>query len=145
MIEIKNLIKSDFDIEGFIKFAYSKLGFADDITLRIYHDDYLLDRLAPPDCQLQALLHQTPLPHNYNLIVRNNTETPLHIVISHEMIHLRQYEQGRLRMNVKTGVCNYDGRDYTASTRYAQRPWENEAFDRQYGLWKAYKKWTEQK
>lgn len=140
MIEIKSSIKSDLDIEDFIRFAYTALGLTNDIVLRIYNDDYVLDRLAPPDCQLQALLHQTPLPHNYNLVVRNETDTPMSLVLSHEMIHLRQYEQGRLHLNIKTGVCNYDGKDYTASTRYTSRPWENEAFDRQYGLWKAYKK-----
>lgn len=141
MIEIKSTIKPTFDMEDFIKFAYSELGMENDIVLTVYNDDRILDRLAPSDCRLQALLHQTPLPHNYNLIVRKDAETPLNQIVSHEMIHLVQYEQGRLVQDVNTGNVIFEGKEYAASVNYAVRPWEEEAFRKQNNLIKSYKKY----
>lgn len=52
-------------------------------------------------------------------------------IISHELIHLEQYDSGRLRV-ISSGVVLWEGKEMNVlDIPYNERPWEKEAFRRQ--------------
>lgn len=52
-------------------------------------------------------------------------------IISHELIHLEQYDSGRLRV-IESGVVLWEGKEMNVlDIPYNERPWEKEAFRRQ--------------
>lgn len=83
----------------------------------VTYNNKLLDKLSSEDIQLDALLNQTALPHTYNLILR--TTCNLSTVICHEMIHLQQYESGRLKLG---DPIIFDGKEYDKKLDYNERP-----------------------
>lgn len=138
---INNIIDpGEFDLEGFVQFAADELEVSPDVTLRVYHDRKLLDRFSLGGYEYQALLYQTALPGHYNLVVREGIGAGLQDVLSHEMVHLSQYTTGRLWLNLNTGAVMWEGKIYSSTVPYEERPWEKEAFDRQRRLLKAWKK-----
>ena len=56
------------------------------------------------------------------------------LVLSHELIHLKQYNSGRL-VYVGDGFVTFDNKVYKVTDiPYNDRPWEKEAFEQQYDL-----------
>ena len=59
-----------------------------------------------------------------------NDSIPLNILIRvgcHQMQHIRQYNQGRLRF-INSGFLEFDGKEYDiTNSRYVEMPWEIEA------------------
>lgn len=56
------------------------------------------------------------------------------LIISHELIHLKQYNSGRL-VKLDDGFVTFDNKVYKVTDiPYNNRPWEKEAFDQQYEL-----------
>ena len=52
-------------------------------------------------------------------------------IISHELIHLEQYDSGRLRV-ISSGVVLWEGKEMNVlDIPYNERPWEKESFRRQ--------------
>jgi hypothetical protein len=52
-------------------------------------------------------------------------------ILAHELIHLEQYDSGRLRV-IKNGVVIWEGKEMNVlDIPYNDRPWEREAFKRQ--------------
>lgn len=81
---------------------------------------------SAPDTDIRAVLMPSAVPHAYTLYGSRwlgKTE------LCHEMIHLSQYESGRLRRSGNTLI--WDGRMYDDnSTPYLERPWELDAFNK---------------
>lgn len=126
----------NYNILDLIEYILSKKYHLNNITLNIFHDDKILDKMAPIDYELSALIYKTSLPHTYNLIVR---DLPHRLVICHEMVHLVQYERGDLSLNFKENLFKWKGEDYDVSVPYDRREWEIEAFNLELKLWKSYK------
>lgn len=49
-------------------------------------------------------------------------------IIAHELVHLQQRIEGRL---ITSGVLIWEGEQWDSNTPYTERPWEEEAFDRE--------------
>ena len=124
-------------ITEIVEFVLDYLGI-DGITLTIAQNTRLLDRLAPPDIELEALTTATGVKDCYNIFFRDIN--PSKVVVCHEMIHLSQMVSGRLKMDLLSGRVNWEGSEYGNSTRYFDRPWEKEAFARQNEIVKAFRK-----
>ena len=120
-------------IEEPIQEALSFLGI-DGITVTIGRNDRLLDRLAPPDIELEALTTETYIPDTYNMFFRGGK--PSLRALAHEMIHLDQLVRGDLKMDLKTGKAWWNGEEYDNSVAYNDRPWEKEAFNKQNEIYK---------
>lgn len=138
-MKIKNNIESPkkFDVEELIQFVADQLGIDEDVELSIMYNDRLLKRLSK-DVEFQALLH-SPIPHNYVLMVREDV-SGLQYIICHEMVHLKQYESGRLKMSSDFKTVTWDGETFDNTSDYFEREWEEEARSEENKLWKAFKK-----
>lgn len=109
-------------IEKILNSALSLLGI-DGVTISYSSDRRVLSMFSVPDVDIKAVLMPSVVPHTYNLYGSRwlgKTE------LCHEMIHLSQYENGRLRRFENTLI--WDGSPYDNATPYMERPWEIEAF-----------------
>ena len=144
MLTVKNLssLRDSAKIEELLHFALDS-RIVNDVTVCLIERDSTLDRLAIKDYELQALLYQYTMPHTYALIIRSNPCESVEYIVFHESIHLLQYESGRLDVNVRSGKCVWEGKEFPASYPYMDRPWEKEAFKKQPALtkeWRALQK-----
>ncbi len=137
---ILSLKKDNETAEKFVRFAEQALPITEDVRLHLFTDDALLDRFSPADYSLQALLYQTALAGAYNLIIRRRSDVSLKEILAHEMAHLSQYVSGRLQMDVLSGRCWWEGKEYGNDVPYNERPWEQEAFKVQERLLKEFRK-----
>lgn len=140
MITTKIHIQTKFDVAGFVAFAADHLGIDRELTLIILPNAKLLDRFSRDGYEYQALLYKNDIPWCYNLVVREDVGAGIQGILAHEMVHLLQYATGRLWLNVNTGAAMWDGKIYSASIPYEERPWEKEAFKAQRKLEKAWKR-----
>lgn len=67
----------------------------------------------------------------YIIYINEMSRTTSTKIISHELIHLEQYDSNRLRV-IGNGVVIWEGKEIDVlSIPYNDRPWEREAFRRQ--------------
>lgn len=125
---------------GFIQFACSYLGIHNEVKLAIHYNDRVLDMYSSSDIRLDALLHKGMVPHAYNLVIRTDISNPIREILAHEMVHLSQYESGRLDLDMDRRVFTWEGKKFPASLHYDLRPWEQEAFRKQGEILRSYKK-----
>jgi len=74
--------------------------------------------------------------NNYTIFIDYN-ETPnnLFLILSHELIHLEQYQNNRLELLFGGGIIRFENKLYILKDiNYNQRPWEIEAFDKEQNL-----------
>lgn len=142
--KVSCLIKSpkQYNISDLIKVIGNKILGYDEANIIVRYNDKLLNRFSTSDCELQALLDKTIVPHTYNLLLRTNHQDSLASIICHEMKHFDQYEKGELEIKKEPSglVFNYKGEEYPSNIAYSDRPWEKEAKRSQYALWKEFKK-----
>lgn len=142
--KVNNLIKSpkQYDVGDLIKVIGNKILGYNEANIIIQYNDKLLNRFSTDDCELQALLDKSIVPHTYNLLLRTKLSESLETIICHEMKHFDQYEKGDLEIKKDSSGLSfiYKGKEYPASTDYYSRPWEKEAREAQYELWKKFKK-----
>lgn len=142
--KVSSLIKSpkQYDISDLIKVIGNKILNYNQADIIIQYNDKVLNKFSTQDCELQALLDKSPIPHTYNLLIRSNHTDSLETIICHEMVHFDQYERGDLQIEKDDTnlVFIYKGKEYKSSTPYFSRPWEKEAKSLQYNLWKTFKK-----
>jgi hypothetical protein len=84
-----------------------------------------------PNAELKAALVAGPLgSRQYTIYVTNLRRYEAIRWLAHELIHLEQYQTGRLRF--ENGHAIYEGRNYgyPEALRYEERPWEAEAIHR---------------
>lgn len=130
MIKINDYYGLGGELET-IKVAAEKLGIAN-VEITVIKNDSMLDQVGSKDYIVNGLLHKTNIPGNYyNLYLRKDTNEPLRSIICHEMLHLRQYIDGDLLVNVERRLFIWKGKDYPYSYPYMDRPWEKEVFKAQ--------------
>lgn len=140
MIRIDDKTNGTFrcDVADVLSRAIKKLGVTDaDVTVCV--NTQMLDRFSGDNTELQALIYEA-VPSKYVLFIRANIDGDVVPVLCHEAVHLSQYLSGRLKFEVKTGVCTWNGQRYAADYPYMSRPWEQEAFAKQGKLAKDYRK-----
>lgn len=110
----------------------AKLLNISDAEITVIQNDKMLDMVAGDDYVVNGLLHKTNIPgNNYNLYIRKDTNEPIRSVICHEMLHLKQYIDGYLSVDLNNKKFKWKGKDYPYSYPYEQRPWEQEVFKQQ--------------
>lgn len=138
MINITDYANLGADIEV-LTFAAEKLGI-DGVNLVVIKNDNILDKFESDRWFVNGLMHKTPVPNTYELILRSNPQDPLRLILCHEMIHLGQFVRGELTLDMDKKVFTWKGKKYTSATEYKSRPWEALAFNGQAGLLRAFRK-----
>ena len=141
MIHTRIDITTRFELEAFIQFAADYLGIVEEVSVNIFTNEALLERFSREGYEYRALLYATALPGAYNLVVRPRLGCAvIKEIAAHEMIHLSQYAAGRLKMDVASGRCIWEGKVFSNDIPYEERPWEKEAFGKEKDLLKAFRK-----
>lgn len=86
--------------------------------------------------QNQMNLQATVFGENdmYDILTSDLNRSEAILVLSHELIHLKQYRDGRLDY-IDDGFVRFDSKVYKVTDiPYNNRPWEVEAFNQQYDL-----------
>lgn len=127
MFKITNYsnITQDLDVLS----AAAELLNIDDAELILINNDQLLSGFGDGEYIAQALLYKTKMPNNvYNLYIRSNPEISTKNIFCHEMLHLKQYIDGDLVVDLENKRFIWKGKIYTKSCPYKLRPWEQEVF-----------------
>ena len=107
-----------------LRVGLDKLGLKDVVVLVQPLTESAKQSLGP-DTQLKAHVRQEQ--NGYIVWMDNISRTEALTVLSHEILHIKQYESGRLVVN-GTNVI-FDGKQYDINEiPYEQRNWEIEAF-----------------
>lgn len=122
-----------------MRFAAERLN-VDDVEVVVIHNERILDKFDTLKLHVNALLHKTPVPNTYELIIRERPVDPVPLIICHEMIHLSQYVRGDLSLDMDRKIFTWKGREYGPDLEYQWRPWEREAFNGQASLLRAFRK-----
>lgn len=112
------------------------------VTLNIFENGDLVKKLSNNDVDIVAFLER-PFVKNFILWVKPNSLTGP--IFCHELWHLKQYYEYRLRMSTDHTKITWEGNKYTNETPYNERPWEQEALAMQRKLWKKYKNYKNKK
>lgn len=144
-MKIINAIKSPkkFNVEELIEYLASVLKISSEAELTIAYNDRLLEQLSKGDVEYLALL-QNPFKNQYVLFVRSDI-SGLQTIICHEMVHLQQYDAGKLKMSQDCKTVWWNGEKFDATSEYSSREWEDEAFSLQNKLWRNFKKYKKNK
>ena len=139
-MKIINYIESpkNFNIEELINYLAQILEIHEEAELTLMYNDKLLNQLSKRDVEYSALL-QNPIPNKYILFVKSDARG-LHMIICHEMVHLQQYNSGKLKMDSNNRIVWWKEEKFDTSSDYMEREWENEAFRMQDKLWRSFKK-----
>jgi hypothetical protein len=131
--QVINHINNNY-IESIIYAGLSELEI-DSVTVNLY---YLPINLKSVNLNnkihiIQALIFKNT-DYNYSIFVNSNSINSNDIIehISHELIHLKQFNTNRLIVFNNLNIIRFDNKMYlTTETDYRNRPWEQEAFDNQ--------------
>ena len=127
-----------FDVEELLNYLAQVLEISEEAELTLMYNDNLLKQLSKGDIEYSALL-QNPISNKYVLFVKSDVGG-LQIIICHEMVHLKQYDSGKLKMSPDYKTVWWNGEKFDATLDYIEREWENEAFSLQNKLWRKFKK-----
>ena len=138
-MKITNHLKPQkkFNIEELLTFLSTTLEIDDDVELTLIHNEKLLNKLSK-QVEYSAFL-SNPQPKHYILYVKEDVD--LSYVICHEFVHLKQYEDKKLKISSDFKEIIWNGKVYDDQYPYDKREWEQEAFTKQFVLWKLFKKY----
>jgi hypothetical protein len=108
----------------------NKILMYDTIEVNIY---YMTSEISNNDIDVQAFIQKNPfVPHTYYLFIKKGSLTvPIDKILSHEMIHVEQMENGNL-LEIGGDYFIFEGKTYQyTKVPYSQRPQEIEAFKKQ--------------
>ncbi len=118
--------KTKMDITTVCKLILTQILNVTDVELIIVTNDRIISKFDSNDLEMQAILQAIPERHQYRLSLHSRiSPSTLPLIICHEMIHLKQYDKGELKLN-KNGAI-WKGEFYKKETPYFERPWEIEA------------------
>lgn len=142
-MKIKNHLTSSktFNVEELLHFLAKVLEIDEDVELTLIYNDALLNKLSK-QIEYSALLY-TAVPKQYILYVREGID--LKYILCHEFIHLKQHENGDLKYSSDFSQIVWKGQIFDNSYPYDKREWEQEAFTKQFVLWKMFKQFKRRK
>lgn len=129
---VSNVKNNRFDLVKAAKIILYKIFNFNKVNLTIAYNTKLLDQLSTKDIDLQAILIN-PIEDVFVLYMRENASIPDTVILAHEMWHLKQYKEKKLRMPNLQEVY-WNNVKYDNSIAYEKRPWEKEALKEQYKL-----------
>ena len=74
------------------------------VELHVVTADNVVKKFDTEDTEMQAILSGYPSMHKYVLHLRGHLQTDILETICHEMVHLKQYETGQLRLDGTTFI-----------------------------------------
>lgn len=129
---------SKYDFVTICKIILTQILNIEDIELNVYINDRFVSRFDTADIEIKAILQGFPEMKKYVLYLKKNIGSlELLEIICHEMVHLKQYYSGDLRLNGT--IFTWKGQKYE-DISYWDRPWEKEARTEQYKIEKEVKK-----
>ena len=138
IVDWRATIKSKYDLVTICKIILTQILNICDIKLTVYTNDNFVSRFDTKDLEIKAILQGFPDLKEYILYLKSSVG-PYEIldIIYHEMVHLKQYNNGSLKLN--GAVFTWKGQEYK-DIPYWDRPWEKEAKTEQYKIQKEVKK-----
>ena len=128
---------SPYNMEVIIKLILTKIFNIKNIQLNVYTDDKTVSKFDTKDLEMSAILDGHPQIKTYTLFLRSTIRYyDLLPIICHEMVHLKQYHEGRLELKDTTFYWNHIP---YKNVSYWNRPWEQEARSKQYEIEKQVK------
>lgn len=127
---------SKYNMVTICKLILTQIFNIKDVSLFVATNDKMVDKFSTSDVKLQAILYGKA--NNYVLYLRSNLSSELLLVICHEMIHLKQYIEGRLKLEDKIFI--WENKSYRPNVPYLERPWEKEANAQMYKIMQKVKK-----
>lgn len=138
VVDWKATNKCKYDMTTICKLILTQILKIENVSLLVVTDDKMVKRFDTSDIEMQAVLQGYPQLKKYILYLRKNMSEDLLTTICHEMVHLKQYYDGKLRLDGTTFYWN--GEYYSKPIPYMDRPWEKEAFAKMYDIEKEVKK-----
>lgn len=131
-----------YEIEDLIKIICYNIYEIKNCTINVICNNRITQLFSKDDLEIGAILDKTPIDHTYNLYISSNISDNLELIICHEICHLYQYERGDLQIikNANLKYFKWKGKNFIVKTDYWSRPWEKEAKEESYRLWKEFKK-----
>ena len=130
--------KTKFDMTTMAKLILTQILGLENIELVVITKDSAISKYDSADLEMQAILQAVPEQHRYKLTYHSRVSASSMLsILCHEMIHLKQYDKGELKL-VKGGAM-WKGEFYDKETPYFERPWEEEANAEMYKLEKKVK------
>lgn len=108
-----------------------------DINITPVYDDRVLKHISGNNQQMatRAMVSKLPGDHAYRMLIDPTLKgKDLVNTISHEMAHLDQYERGDLNETPDRQLYWKGQKADTFGKKYQDRPWEAEAYKRQYDI-----------
>lgn len=127
MNKITDYAGLDDDVK-IVKTAIELLGL-DSIELIIVKNDKVLDKFKQGTFRINALLHPLQIKNTYELILSTKPDKPMPLILCHEMIHLNQFVNNKLSIDIPNKIFTWKGKVYDNNTEYENRPWEVEALN----------------
>lgn len=110
----------------FCKLALTQILGITNVELIVVNNDRVITHFDSNDIEMQALLQGEPEKHKYRLNLHSRVNASnVASVVCHELIHLKQFERGELKL--VEGGAMWNGKFYEKTTPYMSRPWEKEA------------------
>jgi len=118
-------------LDTIVKVGLKQMGLDDNIVVSIRPISDEIQQRFDSEMILQA--HIMGKGNQYALFVDDMSRYEAIKVISHELVHLKQYRSEKLILNKNSVI--WDGREYSEweinDMDYMRRPWEREAYDEQ--------------
>ena len=118
-------------LDTIVKVGLKQMGLDDNIVVSIRPISDEVQQRFDSEMILQA--HIMGKGNQYALFVDDMSRYEAIKVISHELVHLKQYRSEKLILNKNSVI--WDGREYSEweinNMDYMRRPWEREAYDEQ--------------
>lgn len=118
-------------LDTIVKIGLKQMGLDDNIVVSIRPISDEIQQRFDSEMILQA--HIMGKGNQYALFVDDMSRYEAIKVISHELVHLKQYRSEKLILNKNSVI--WDGREYSEweinDMDYMRRPWEREAYDEQ--------------
>lgn len=118
-------------LDTIVKVGLKQMGLDDNIVVSIRPISDEIQQRFDSEMILQA--HIMGKGNQYALFVDDMSRYEAIKVISHELVHLKQYRSEKLILNKNSVI--WDGREYSEweinNMDYMRRPWEREAYDEQ--------------
>ncbi|MBQ8132513.1 MAG: hypothetical protein IJ193_08490 [Bacilli bacterium] len=91
-------------METMCKLILTQILDVKDVELIAVTNDHMISKFDSSDLEMQAILQAIPEKHQYRLTYHSRVGAGnLLLILCHEMVHLKQYDKGELKL-VKGGA-----------------------------------------
>lgn len=125
---------TELEIDTVVKVIINKILKQDSIIIHIF---YLNKQMIYDDFEIMGYIEPTSYNNKEYLLFINRQVEQINILLSHEFVHLDQYMKNELKLNRDLQVAIYKGDTINLhKVPYKLRPFEQDAYNRQYQILK---------